>query len=471
MRRTAVLFAAFTAVALVVAGVVLLVSRHNARRPYTGPAAPVPVDTSLAAWRPPPVRQVAALGAQQQPGQPHGDGCPLASETDQSMPFVEAWINALDEANITYFATGSEGFRALRFGSNTLRLRGKDLGVSAHPGHGSHDFDLFAIFPDKAAAAAAYAWLGSKFAGHPDFKCACCAGSCRQQPSPAAPDGSCSCLSWRVPPPGSAEAGYSWQWTRAIETFTGIVHNKTHVKMGFDPIFYLPIVRTFPLRAARLSPTLTLPVARDFMWFYSHKASWGSPQAYPAYGQGCRQVAYPSFLSSTFFGIAERRWDSYADVRLVEKGLFQCARWLHQHGYASFYGCFDEDVGFDEAEDGGAGAAAPEDWHKIIGDSWVWRSYQQQQNMEAIRRLALGLAGLALIAGAGVLVSRHRGSESPALAALESVVQAATMFAHQLTGAGLERQMAAVPAAATAAAAPQAAASPSNQGAQYSTRR
>ena len=45
MRRAAALFAALAAVALVVAGVVLLVSRRNAQRSYTGPAAPVPVDT------------------------------------------------------------------------------------------------------------------------------------------------------------------------------------------------------------------------------------------------------------------------------------------------------------------------------------------------------------------------------------------------------------------------------------------
>jgi hypothetical protein len=40
-------------------------------------------------------------------------------------------------------------------------------------------------------------------------------------------------------------------------------------------------------------------------------------------------------------------------VRAVDKGLFHCAKWLHTHGYASFYGCYDEDIGFDEPEESG----------------------------------------------------------------------------------------------------------------------
>ena len=265
---------------------------------------------------------------------------------------------------------------------------------------------------EQAAARAAHAWLGSKFAGHPDLECYCCAAACREEPSPAAPDGRCNCLRWRTEPPGSKEAGYDWQWTREVETFSAFVHNKTHVRMMFHPQFYLPIERVFPLRSARLGADLTLPVAKDYMWFFSNKVTWAAPQYKPAYGVGCRGVAYPPFLSSTTFGIGSEvmsEWDSYADVRLFEKGLFQCARWLHQHGFASFYGCFDADVGFGEPED--TADAQREDWHKIVGESHpLWQLGDERRKRSAALWRRFGFAGVALVmvAGSWAHVSRSR---------------------------------------------------------------
>ena len=179
----------------------------------------------------------------------------------------------------------------------------------------------------------------------------------------------CCCLRWRNPPRGQEEAGYSWQWTKQIETFNAFVLNQTHVRFRFVPYFDIPIGRLFPLRQARFGSNVTLPVAHDYMWFLSNAPRWaGTADKPPRYGQGCRSMAYTTnVLNSEVFGISEwvpQGWDSYANVRQVEKGLFRCAKWLHQHGFPSFYGCFDEDIGFGEPEDEGLMLGV--DWSKII---------------------------------------------------------------------------------------------------------
>ena len=101
------------------------------------------------------------------------------------------------------------------------------------------------------------------------------------------------------------------------------------------------------------------------MWFLSNAPVWaGTVKNAPRYNQGCRSTAYATkVLNSEVFGISPG-WDSYANVRRVEKGLFQCAKWLHRHDFASFYGCFDEDIGFGEPED--EGLLLGVDWSKII---------------------------------------------------------------------------------------------------------
>ena len=312
-------------------------------------------DVRAAAWSPPPNKRDDGSATFE-------TGCPLGSDTDRSGPLINAWIDALNEANITFVAGGSEALRALRFGSNTVRLGSDQLGLGAHPQHGSHDLDLFAIFPDSVGATAAYLWLGRKFADHPEFECYSCAGSCRRGTKEKP---QCCCLRWRNRPPGQAEAGYDWQWTKQIETFNAFVLNQTHVRFNFIPRFDIPIGRLFPLRQARFGSKVILHVAHDFMWFLSDAPVWaGTVKNAPRYNQGCRSTAYPTkVLNSEVFGISPG-WDSYANVRRVEKGLFQCAKWLHRHDFASFYGCFDEDIGFGEPED--EGLLLGVDWSKII---------------------------------------------------------------------------------------------------------
>ena len=109
----------------------------------------------------------------------------------------------------------------------------------------------------------------------------------------------------------------------------------------------------FPLRSARFG-TLAMPVPKDFMWFYSHKNGWTDryTPSRPGRGMGCRTMAFHDTIQVQIFGLpndwTQRR---YADVRALEKGLHQCARWLHSNGYVSFYGCYNEEVGFGERED------------------------------------------------------------------------------------------------------------------------
>ena len=81
-------------------------------------------DVRAASWSPPPNMRV------NDGRQSYETGCPLGSDTDRSGPLVKAWIDALNEANITFLAAGSEALRALRFGSNTVRLGSDHLGLA-----------------------------------------------------------------------------------------------------------------------------------------------------------------------------------------------------------------------------------------------------------------------------------------------------------------------------------------------------
>ena len=157
-RRIKPLAALFAAALLVTACWWLVDAGARAQLPKDdGP--PAPLNSSLAAWRPPPWVDKS--------GEPtaHADGCPLGSQMDRSMPILKAWIDALNEANITFFATGSEACRALRVGSNTLRFRDTDLGISARPKHGDHDIDLFAVFPNQVRLSSTFS-LAAHFSIH-----------------------------------------------------------------------------------------------------------------------------------------------------------------------------------------------------------------------------------------------------------------------------------------------------------------
>jgi hypothetical protein len=217
--------------------------------------------------------------------------------------------------------------------------------------------------------------MAHKFDGHLDFECSCCCGSCTNRNNHKA----CSQIRMRKPPLGSSDPDGSGRvgsnsrsniWTQQVDTFPAFFFNATHVKMNFNPSFLVPVSRLFPLRHARLGADLMLPVPKDHLWFLSHKPKWGAPpkSSGVAYGQGCRQTAYPPMLYEQLFGLppssSPRAWIAYADVRAVDKGLFHCAKWLHTHGYASFYGCYDEDIGFDEPEE--SGLLWHHDWQSLV---------------------------------------------------------------------------------------------------------
>ena len=42
---------------------------------------------------------------------------------------------------------------------------------------------------------------------------------------------------------------------------------------------------------------------------------------------------------------------AYHDARTMEKQVMHCTRWLDEHGFASFFGCYNPDAGFAEPED------------------------------------------------------------------------------------------------------------------------
>ena len=112
------------------------------------------------------------------------------------------------------------------------------------------------------------------------------------------------------------------------------------------------MTRVFPAREALLGRNV-LPVPNNFMWFFSNFHDWADTKAdtesKPEYGAGCL-VANPL---SGYHGFLQRGWSvgAYHDARMLETGVARCAHSLHALGFASFIGCYDVQVGFDEPED------------------------------------------------------------------------------------------------------------------------
>ena len=96
-----------------------------------------------------------------------------------------------------------------------------------------------------------------------------------------------------------------------------------------------------------------LPVPNHFMWYFSNFHDWQDtkPDALskPEYGVSC-SMANPL---SGYKNWMQRGWEvgAYRDARVLERNVARCTRALHESGFASFYGCYNVEVGFGDPED------------------------------------------------------------------------------------------------------------------------
>jgi hypothetical protein len=276
--------------------------------------------------------------------------CPLegaANEmnSDFLLDGIKFVYHVARELDIPVFGFGGSTLSVLRVGSPSVLWNKTDVYVD-------NDFDMVAIFKSQAHSKLFYGRLhsdASKF-------------SSRLRCPPNLPHlfgpgvAACSVIfptDSHSPNKNNHKrrnANGGWGEIQNIGVWNAYELNSTHIEFhGVSPYTYVfPKKYLFPAKKAKVMSTF-IYVPRYWLWFFSTYYPFAVPksQAKPEYGRGCSQMAYHAESTlATFFGQKGDFFDdiSYLHLRKLEIGYHDCAKALHEAGYASFYSCFNPEI-------------------------------------------------------------------------------------------------------------------------------